>query len=303
MRVIDEDPEMLRQSAEAALHAADETWIHIQAEVTAANGDYDALMSTLMPGGPWGYTIQPQFNGDGTVRAPILTTWDEIRKAYEQVRGNSDMLGAESLVELRSTWYTFQECVSRGWPKGAPEPSKGSHLLGLFPVGAAKGITGELVWPRVPIEMLGRGEVPEGLPTDPVLIRRSLIQLHDRYLHAIRMGDADGLVECLNDDAQGGVRDYVDDTGALVELDGKEGARAHYAALFDTYDIRSVDLLDRVVESWYVFAELRITATPKGEDGPLLAWHTADYQVIGKDHRFMVRIGHGTDIAEIADLA
>jgi hypothetical protein len=25
--------------------------------------------------------------------------------------------------------------------------------------------------------------------------------------------------------------------------------------------------------------------------------------VIGKDHRFMVRIGHGTDIAQIADLA
>jgi hypothetical protein len=145
--------------------------------------------------------------------------------------------------------------------------------------------------------------VPEGLSTDPVRIRRDLVQLHDRYLHAMRMGDADGLVETLNADAQGGVRDYVDDTGALVELDGREGARAHYAALFDRYEIRSVDLLDRVVQEWYVFAELRITATPKGEDGPLLAWHTADYQVVAKDHLFMVRVGHGTDVAQIADLA
>ena len=150
-------------------------------------------------------------------------------------------------------WYTFQETVSTGQIKGQP-PSPGTHLLGLFPVGSGKGITGELVWPRVPLELLGRGEAPAGLPTDPVEMRRALLALHDRYLDAF----------------------------------------------FDKFDVVSIDLLDRVVQEWYAFAELRITVTPRGSQGPTLAFHTAEYDVAAKDGRFIVRIGHGTDLAEMA---
>ncbi len=160
MPVIDTDPEVLQRSTEASMHAAEETWTHIRAEVTAADGDYDKLMSTLRERGPYGYTIQPQINGDGTVNAPILTTWDEIRVAYEQVRGRSDLLTSESLIELRGTWYVFQESMSFGHVKGEPEPSSGSHLLGMFPVGKSAGITGELIWPWVPRELLGKGTAP-----------------------------------------------------------------------------------------------------------------------------------------------
>jgi hypothetical protein len=294
--VIDTDPELLQRGAEVAMHVAEETWIHIRAECTAADGDYDKLMTTLRPHGPYGYTIQPQINGDGTVSAPILTTWDEIRAAYELVRGRSDLLSTESLVELRGTWYVFQESISVGRLRGETEPTPGSHLIGMFPVGRSAGITGELIWPWVPRELLGTGTAPADPVTDPIRLRRDLLALHDRYLEAMKAGNADALLATMHDDVQSGVRDYVAETGALTQLRGKEANLAYYRALFDKFEVVQVDLLDRVVQDWYVFAEVRMTVAPRG-DGPRLAFHTAEFYVTANDGRFFVRIGHGTDPA------
>jgi hypothetical protein len=152
------------------------------------------------------------------------------------------------------------------------------------------------VWPRVPESILGKGEVPDGLPTDPLEKRRAALALHERFLDAYRAGDADGIAATLNEGVQGGVRDYVEDTGALVELQSRDASRAHYAALFEKFEILSLELLDRVIQEWYVFAEVRVTARPRS-GGPAVAFHWAEYDVLAKDGLFMVRIGHGTDIA------
>ena len=82
---IDTDPQVLRMRAETALHAADETWAHLAAEIAAADGDYDKLMSTLRPDGPYAYAIQPQIHGDGTVRVPrshLVKTSAQPTKSY-----------------------------------------------------------------------------------------------------------------------------------------------------------------------------------------------------------------------------
>jgi hypothetical protein len=302
VRVIDVDPDLLRRSAEAALHAAHETWTHIRAEVTAADGDYDKLMTTLVPEGPYGYTIQPTFNGDGTVRAPILTTWDQIREAYEEVRGRSDLIDSESLLELRGSWYMFQESASTGRmradnPEGKLSPA--THMIGLFPVGSGKGITGELVWPRVPLMILGRGEGTQEEGRDPFQVRRDLSALYYRYLDAFAAGDVDALVETLDDDAQGGVRDYVANTGGLIELGGKEAARTHYRELFEKFEVVSADLLSLVVQEWYLFHEIRVVWQPR-DGGPRLASNIAEYFVVGKHDLFFVRVGHGTDLAPVS---
>lgn len=294
LRVIDVDPELLRASAAAALHAAEQTRVHIEAEIA---GKIPELMETLVAEGPYAYTIMPEFNPDGTVRAPALTTWDDIREAYEIVRGRSDLLSSEPLVEIRGTWYTFHEAVSTGWVKGTPEPSSGVETLALFPVSTAKGITGELVWPRLPGLLLGRGDAPNDSPTDPREQRRQTLKLHDRYIDAIRTADVDALLDTLNDDVQGAVRDYVNDTGTLIELGGKEAHRAFYGALFDKYEVQSVDLLERVVQDWYVFAELRLNVVSRDDPDSRLAFHIAEFLVLAKDGRFIVRIGHGTDPA------
>jgi hypothetical protein len=297
--VIDTDPEVLRSSTEAALHATEETWIHIRAEVTAADGDYDKLMTTLRPDGPYGYTIQPRIHGDGTVDAPILTTWDEIYVAYQEVRGRSDLLSSESLVELRSTWYVFQEAISVGHVKTEPEPSAGSHILGMFPVGSTAGITGELIWPWVPRELLGKGTAPTEPVTDPIRLRRDLLALDEDYLAALAAADVEALVATMHDDVQSGVRDYVSETGALIKLEGKDAHRAYYQAFFDKFEIVSAELLDRVVQDWYLFAEVRMTVQPR-DGGSRLAFHTGEFYVTANDQRFFVRIGHGTDPAPIA---
>jgi hypothetical protein len=292
MNTIDIDPELLHRSADAALHAMAETYVHIDAEI---DGRIPQLMDTLVPDGPYAYTIQPEINADGTVRSPILTTREGIHDAYVVIRGASALLSVEPLVEIRGLWYTFQEGVSIGQPKGG-EPTGGTTTLAIFPVSSGKGITGELVWPYVPRAMLGRGEAPPAAPTDPLRIRRDLIALHDRFLDAFRSGNVDSMLDTLNDDVQGAVRDYVNDTGTLIELRGKEEHRAFYGALFERYEIRSVELLDRVAQDWYVFAEFRVTASPHGADAPI-AFHIAEYAVTAKDGRFMVHIGHGTDPA------
>lgn len=295
LRVIDVDPELLRAGSAAALHAAEQTWIHIEAEIA---GKIPELMETLVAEGPYAYTIMPEFNPDGTVRAPALTTWNDIREAYEIVRGRSDLLSSEPLVEIRGTWYTFHEAVSTGWVKGTPEPSGGVETLALFPVSTAEGITGELVWPRLPGLLLGRGDAPSDAPTEPRELRRQTLKLHDRYIDAMRMADVDALLDTLNDDVQGAVRDYVNDTGTLIELGGKEAHRSFYGALFDKYEVQSVDLLERVVQDWYVFAEVRVNVSAsRGEPSDVLAFHIAEFLVLAKDGRFIVRIGHGTDPA------
>jgi hypothetical protein len=294
MGVIDPDPKMLKDSAAAAKHASDQTWRHIDAEVVAADGDYVKLMTTLMDDGPWGYTIQPRIHGDGTVRAIIINTWEEIAEAYEEVRGRSDLLRSESLIELRGTWYVFQESMSYGHVKTEPEPSPGTHLLGLFPVGSGDGISGELVFPLLPKDFYGQGEVPADLPSEPLAFREHMLKVHESYLDAFRAGDVDGMLATFNADVAGGVRDYVNDTGGLIELQGKDAARAHYTEFFAKYAVDSVELLDRVIQPEYVFCELRITATPK-DGGPTVAFQTAQFDVLAKDGLFFVRIGHGTD--------
>ena len=104
----------------------------------------------------------------------------------------------------------------------------------------------------------------------------------------------------MNSDVQCGVRDYVADTGALVELVGGQATRAHYAAFFDAFEVLSVDLLHRVVQDWYVFAETRVVARSSAGDGGQVAFNLAEFSVIARDGTFFVRIGHGTDLALLA---
>ncbi len=100
----------------------------------------------------------------------------------------------------------------------------------------------------------------------------------------------------MHEDVQSGVRDYVTESGALTQLVGKAANRDYYSAFSDKFEILRVDLLDRVVQDWYVFAEVRMTVRPRG-GGPILAFHIAEFYVAANDGRFFVRIGHGTDPA------
>jgi hypothetical protein len=117
---------------------------------------------------------------------------------------------------------------------------------------------------------------------------------HDRYLEALQAADREGVLDSFDGEAQSAIRDYVNDTGTLIVLDGGDEHRAFYEALFGKYAIVSVDLLRRVSQDWYVFAELRMTVR-SGDS--TFGFNTAEYFLPADDGRFIDRIGHGTDPA------
>ena len=150
--MIDIDAGFLRQAAETAAHAYEQSITHIEAEI---KGVIPELMETLTPEEPYGYTILPEVHPDGSLRLPIITTREGIREAYEMIRGASDLLTVTPLTEIRGSWYTFQDNISRARLKGTDE-IHAVQTLAMFPSGQGKGITGELVWVRVPRTSLGK---------------------------------------------------------------------------------------------------------------------------------------------------
>lgn len=294
MRSIDVDPAALQAVAAASAHAYKEAIEHIEAEMKAADGNYEPLINTLTEQGPYAYTILPEVKPDGSVKLPILTTREQIAEAYAMIRGASDLLEVTGLTEIRGSWYLFQDNISRGQPKGAPQAND-IRTLGLFPSGRGTGITGELVW-FWPREMLGLPEESYTAAGDPLRSRAQVFDYYSRYLDALRTHDIDTILDVLHDGVASAVRDYVNDTGTLTELEGKDAHRAYYRAFFDKYQVRSAQPLALVTDEWYVFAELRMTVAPQG-GGDALMYHTAEYFLPSKDGRFIARIGHGTEPA------
>ncbi len=295
MGVIDVDHEILSVNARVAMHAAEQTTVHIAAEI---EGDIDGLMDTLVSEGPYAYAIKPELNPDGSVTIPIATTPEEIREWYKLIRGMSALLPGWPVIEVFGDWYTFQESISRGRRKGSEEVTE-SETIALFPSGRDSGITGELVWYRMRGEGLGGGRTPagDGGQTD---LRKLGIELHDHYVHALQRSDVDGILEIFTDHAQSAVRDYAHETGTLIGLHGADDHASYYRSLFEKYEIVRVDRMHRVAQDWYVFAELHVTVRARSEQSPrrTLSFRNAEFFIPGSDGRFIGRIGHGTDPIE-----
>ncbi|WP_218151518.1 nuclear transport factor 2 family protein [Novosphingobium sp. CF614] len=289
--MIDIDPGLLRDYAKASIHSGVESWTHMEAEFV---GNIDGLMETLVPEGPYAYTIVPRVAEDGSVSSPLITTAEEIRECYKFVRGRSDLISAEPLVDIRGGWYNFTAAINRGRVRGQDQITE-SFTIAIFPVSTGKGITGELVWARVPRTRLGAG--PD--PVEPMLEgdagRRHLLALHNAYLEAMRRQDIEGMLAGMHDGVQANIRDYVNDTGTLIGIQSKDDYRTYLKGFFGKYEILSVDYLHRAMEDWYLFAETRVTM--RDRDGRELAYNSADFFVPAKDNRVIVQTGHGTDLA------
>jgi hypothetical protein len=292
VRVFDVEPELLRKYAKAQIHSGDEAWIHMEAEFV---GDIDGLMATLVPQEPLAYTILPQFLPDGNVRSPISSTFDEIRECYKIVRGRSALINVELVSEIRGAWYDFQAGVNTGRVHGQDEITN-SMTIAIFPVSGEKGITGELVWMRLPRDALGAG--PKR--SEPVLAgdpaRRQLLALHKQFLDGYRANDVEAILATMNDGIQANVRNYVNDDGGLIGIESKDDYRAYLTDFFEKFEVLKVDHLHRLTEDFYVFAEVRFEIRERAT-GKEIGIHTAEFFVPAHDDRFIIQIGHGTDLA------
>jgi hypothetical protein len=295
MQNIDIDAGLLRASADAAARAAEQATVHIDAEVV---GDIPALVETLTERGPYAYAIRPSINADGSIDIPIAITREEITEWYALVRGQSAILPTGwPLIEIRSEWFTFQERITLARVKETGIVHENETIL-LLPVTSEPGITGELTWFRTPRELLGRSVTPTTPTASTTELRKHALELHDVYIEALRAADVEGILQVLHEDAQGGIRDYVDDTGTVIALRSIDDHRRHYRALFEKFEVRAVDLLRRVVQDWYVFAEMRMRMT--GRDGSPFEYRVAEFFIPASDGRFIARLGHGTDIESFA---
>lgn len=294
--IIDIDPELLRRSADARIHASTESWDHINKEST---GHVPTILGTLVSDGPWAWAIMTHAQPDGSIALPVVTTFEGIEEMYKIIRGQSDVLDAKAMLDVRGEWYDFVEVYARSQVKSTGEVG-GNEMVLVLPVTSGSGITGELAWVKADRTQLGK-DVPLAAPKDTREIRLHMLERHEELLDAMRVADAAAMAAGFTQGCQSAVRDYVDDTGTLVALDDVDGIRSHYEAFFDRYDVQSAVVLERVVQEWYLFAEVRFEVLAKTGDerGHRLAFHTATLLVPGKDDRFIVQIGHGTDLARL----
>ena len=289
MSAVEVDPALLRDMAVAAVHSGEQAIVHNRAEVV---GSVPGLLDTLAPGDRFAYMLMPDIQPDGSVRLPTATTREEVGAVYEIVRGRSDVISEEPIIELRTPWYAFWESISTGRRKGSSEEH--AHPLAvLSPVGPEPGISGEMIWPLLPTEMLGTGSDTMS-ETDDADLRRELRLRHMRLIDALGEADVEGIVAEIDEGAASAVRDYVGDADGLVELVGPDGHRRHYSDLFERYEIVSVQLLHRVTQPWYLFAETRLTVRDRGDRGRVRAFHTAQIHAPGKSGSLIACLGWGT---------
>jgi hypothetical protein len=290
--VIDVDAELLRRSAAAQLHAAGEGWNHVKLEST---GHIPTILGTLVPDGPWAWAIMTHTQPDGSIVLPVHTSYEGIEEMYKMIRGHSDVVSAEPMIEVCGEWYSFHEDVATNREKATGSVAEREMVL-VLPTTNGPGITGELAWVRTDRALLGQ-DLPLAEPKTPLEMRRHLVALHDRFLQAFRSNDAAGMASTFSRGSRTAVRDYVADTGTITGLGDVDGLVSHYQAFFDLYEVQSADVLERVAQDWYLFAEVRVEVEARQKHR--LAFHTASLFVPGREDKFIVHIGHGTDLAEV----
>lgn len=265
-------------------------WWHINSEYTDV---VDEVMTTLAPEGPYAYTVFPgAMPEEGAIpQQKVLTTRDEIHACYENLHRFIAVREMRTVVEFRCDWYTFMYGMGEGLDK-----SSGAQIFTptavLFPTMGQPGITGELFWIRCRVGDLATNP-SEGALASPLAI----LDLHDRFVELLRVGDVDGIVGAGDPNAQTSVRDYVDDTGTLVELHDAAGLRDYLQRFYARYAVEEIELVHRYISEWFVFAELRwvVRATAGADAGKRFVFRTAEVAEVGPDGLIAARIGHGTD--------
>ena len=286
---------VLAEQAAAVAHVAEQARRHMQAEV---NDDVEEILGTLSENGPYAYTHPATVDEDGGIVQAVETTFEGIQAVYHMLHGWTTVLPMDAFTEIHGTWYTFAHGDGNGTMKSTGDLMVSDTLV-LFPVSEVPGIKGELYWWRqLPIDE----EAGPGFGAKVNVSKKELLDGHEALLEALRQGDAAGVEAAWDDNSRTSIRDYVDETGTLVQLKGSAEVRSYYERFFAKFEVVSVEFLNRLIQDWYLFTELRYTVRLRtGSDaGSVFTFNTAEYTVFAPDGRGIVRTGHGTDLEEAA---
>jgi hypothetical protein len=281
----------LHHEAVAHAHVAERSgelmWEHIRAEWTQ---DVQQVTDTLATDAPLAWTFAAPGSEDGSFYFLAGTTVDAIRQQYEWLRESIELHGWDALLEIRQGWYTMTQgvCTLTQVPGG--KESKGETVT-MFPVGH-DGILGELQ-----VTTVGRmadGRLPSDGGSLPVQ-RLAALATHEQYLDALRAGDVDRIVAAHSPKGAVAIRSYLADESSLLNTNDLGDLRAYFEAFFDRFRVVAVELVVRMAEAWYVFAELHWTVEERGGEGRTLEFCTAELSPVDPEGRYWVRTGAGTD--------
>jgi hypothetical protein len=279
--------------ARLAEQSAELAWEHLRAEYTQ---DIEKVLATLATEEPLTWTL-PMLSDDGTMTYLAGTNFEEIRGQYQGLRTFVEIHGWDPVIELRQGWYTMTHGVVTLKLLETGEFTK-SQTVTMFPIGR-DGILGEVqvgaigVRPDRPLGEQDAHGVP--YPQD----RLDALAFHNAYVDALRGEDVDAIVAANNSDGASAIRNYLTPESSVLNATGAQELGRYYSQLFERYRVRDVQLVNRVAESWYLFAELHWTVEERAGDRRTLEFCTAETAPIDSDGRYWVRTGSGTDPVEV----
>ena len=271
-------PSRLENSSSRARRIAE---AHFTSEVS---NDADIIMRTMVSGDLITTAVV-----EGPPESRLLVsckTPAEQRDHYGVVRSRILVRGADLFTSVGADWYGFVHGIVHVELIATGE-IRANEMIGVMPVSDAEdAILGEigLAFPH---------DAKQGdAPGEPALERAANLKIHHNWLTALRAGDTAQLTNSYSDDASVAAR--LPGDPRLHPLRGREAVRAHYDELFSTYSIESIDVMRRIVDRWYVFAELAwVLRTAEGQP---VQYQSANAIVVGVDDRIIVDLGYGTDL-------
>ena len=266
-------------------------WRHIESEYTQ---DPDQIAETLDLQFPLAWALAQPSDEDGGYQFLVGTTTEEIRLRYQELRQSIEIHGWKPLVEIRQSWYTVTQGVALIKSVATGELHR-NETVNLFPNGES-GVLGELQ-----VALVGR-QADGRLPSDdtPLPLKRlAALENHDAYLDALRGADVERVVAAHSPKGRVAVRSYVTDQSTLVNARGLAPLRAYFSELFERYRVRDIRIVNRLAETWYVFAELHWTVEERDGRHRTLEFCTAQLSPLDPEGRYWVTVGAGTDPLEV----
>ena len=295
--------------AKHAARAAYLGWRHLRSEYSQ---DIDTVLATLETNGPWTWTLPvgamaASETDDSEHPAPespaevlqyvSASDMAEIRQQYENMRTAVELWDWISMTDLRSSWYMLTHGVGSLTEKPLGNVFQIESVT-LFPIGT-DGILGEVQIGALANERLNRWpEVPtEGSKVPLPLKRLQATILHNEFMEAIRAQDVERIIATMRPNVATAIRSYLTDTYEVVNAEGAGELATYYRDLFERFEVKELRLVNRVVESWFVFAELHwiVEHRSRARAGEVFEFCTADIAPIDSEGRFWVRTGAGTD--------
>jgi hypothetical protein len=224
---------------------------------------------------------------------------EKVRDHYSGMRQTMDVVAARPVRQVVSDWFVFQENVSTMANGNSEDPGGGLQQFSIetaafFPVGT-DGILGEFTWNRTSFAEAARlsHHFPE--PTADGL--ESIVDLHDALLDALRHADVGAITTLLAEDCIWATRDYAapGTSDSLIAAAGRKDVTDALHESLAGWAPQTATVLDRVVTSWYVFADVLWTwPAPDGER----AVRTGTIARLASPGRFAGVIGYGSDVID-----